>query len=169
MKLRTAVLTVLAAAVTLASVAAAGPAATKQRRAVQTKIIPQGTLVHPAAGRTALKPPGSSFLGTWTGTGYQFDNGSTWTIRMAITALKVGAVNQIDYPSIGCGGTLTVSKVTTRGRPVLYLREKLEYGHRACVDNGAVRLVRIRNGRLNWRWFYADGTYGARATLVRRR
>ncbi len=45
MKVRHAVLAVLAAAVTLTSVAAAGPAAAKQRVAINAKILPGGTFV----------------------------------------------------------------------------------------------------------------------------
>ena len=45
MKARVAALVVLATAVTLTSVAAAGPDAAKQRVAIDMKIYPQGTFV----------------------------------------------------------------------------------------------------------------------------
>ena len=45
MKARLTILAAIAAAVTLASVAAAGPTAAKQRVAINMKIHPQGTFV----------------------------------------------------------------------------------------------------------------------------
>lgn len=45
MKVRHVVLVALAAAVTLTSVAAAGPAGAKQRLAIDAKILPGGTFV----------------------------------------------------------------------------------------------------------------------------
>jgi hypothetical protein len=65
MKVRTAVLAVLAAAVTLASVAAAGPGATKQRVAIETRIIPQGTFVLTPVKAGSVKPDSGTVSGNW--------------------------------------------------------------------------------------------------------
>jgi hypothetical protein len=55
MKVRHVVLVALAAAVTLTSVAAAGPAAAKQRLAIDAKILPGGTFVLTPLRAGALK------------------------------------------------------------------------------------------------------------------
>lgn len=55
MKARHAVLAALAAAVTLASVAAAGPDATKQRVVISSKLVPERTFVFIPAKAGALK------------------------------------------------------------------------------------------------------------------
>jgi len=59
------VLAVLAAAVTLASVAAAGPNAAKQRVAIETKILPQGTFVLTPLQAGALKRDSGTISGNW--------------------------------------------------------------------------------------------------------
>jgi hypothetical protein len=65
MNARLAVLVALAAAVTLTSVAAAGPHATKQRVAIETKIIPEGTFVFTPLQAGALKRDSGTVGGNW--------------------------------------------------------------------------------------------------------
>jgi hypothetical protein len=67
MRFRTALLIVLAAAITLASVAAAGPAATKQRIAIETRILPQGTFALTLLQAGAVKPDSGTVYGNWRG------------------------------------------------------------------------------------------------------
>ena len=65
MKVRYAALVTLAVAVTLTSVAAAGPAATKQRVAINMKILPKGTfLLTPFQAGTMKSDSGRSLR--WT-------------------------------------------------------------------------------------------------------
>jgi hypothetical protein len=59
------VLAVLAAAVTLTSVASAGPTAAKQRVAINTKILPRGTFVLTSLQAGALKRDSGTFGGNW--------------------------------------------------------------------------------------------------------
>jgi hypothetical protein len=69
MRARHAVLVVLAAAaVTLTSVAAAGPSATKQRVAIETKIFPQGTFVLTPLQAGALKRDSGTIVGDYSTT-----------------------------------------------------------------------------------------------------
>jgi hypothetical protein len=56
---------VLAAAVTLTSVASAGPAAAKQRVAINVKILPQGTFVLTPLRAGALKRDSGTVNGNW--------------------------------------------------------------------------------------------------------
>ena len=65
MKARYAVLVALAAAFVLTSVAAAGPDAAKQRVAIETKIIPQGTFVLTPLQAGALKRDSDTISGNW--------------------------------------------------------------------------------------------------------
>jgi hypothetical protein len=63
-KARFTILVALAAAITLASVAAAGPDAAKQRVVIETKILPQGTFAFlPQPG--VLKPDTGTVSGDW--------------------------------------------------------------------------------------------------------
>jgi hypothetical protein len=66
MNARHAVLVVLVAAVTLTSVASAGPAPAKQRVAINMKIYPQGTFVLTPLQRGTLKRDAGTINGTWT-------------------------------------------------------------------------------------------------------
>jgi hypothetical protein len=65
MKARLALLVALAATVTLASVAAAGSDAAKQRVAINTKILPQGTFVLTPLQAGALKGDSGTISGNW--------------------------------------------------------------------------------------------------------
>ncbi len=66
MKARHAVLAALAVAVTLASVAAAGPAATKQRVAINMKIYPQKTFVLTPLQAGPLEGDSGTISSNWT-------------------------------------------------------------------------------------------------------
>jgi hypothetical protein len=60
-----AVASLAAVAVVLSSVAAAGPGATKQRIAIETRIIPEGTFVLKPLQAGALKRDSGTVSGTW--------------------------------------------------------------------------------------------------------
>ena len=66
MKARHAILVVLAAAVTLASVAAAGPDAAKQRVVINMKIHPQGTFVLTPLQAGPLEGDSGKISSNWT-------------------------------------------------------------------------------------------------------
>ena len=66
MKARHVVLVALVAAVTLTSVAAAGPEAAKQRVVINMKIYPQGTFVLTPLQPGALKPDSGTISSNWT-------------------------------------------------------------------------------------------------------
>jgi hypothetical protein len=55
----------VAVGVTLSSVAAAGPGAVKQRVAIETRILPQGTFVLTPLPTGALKPDSGTVSGNW--------------------------------------------------------------------------------------------------------
>ena len=90
MRAREAALAVVAAAVTLVSVAAAGPEATKQRVAINAKILPQGTFELTPLQAGTLKPDSGSLSGNWqsvagrdvmrNGQKVTIYSGGTWTL-----------------------------------------------------------------------------------------
>jgi hypothetical protein len=99
MRAKLAVLAVLAAAVTLTSVAAAGPAATKQRVAIETKILPQGTFVLKPLQAGAVKRDTGTVDGDWR-------NSPTRTIVR--DGQKVDIIGPTTWTLTGKRGTLTI-------------------------------------------------------------
>ncbi|MFV2197400.1 hypothetical protein [Nocardiopsis sp. LOL_012] len=57
----------------------------------------------------------------------------------------------IDYPELGCGGTVDLTG-TESGGDVLVGVERLEYGLARCTDGGDVRVHRDEAGGLYWEW-----------------
>lgn len=89
-----------------------------------------------AASQTQKCPV--DYINTWIGFGDQ-NNSGEWPIRVNITGGQTGEViGTIDYPSLHCGGTLSLAKVKT-GEIILY--EKLTYGLFRCIDRGTVTLT----------------------------
>ena len=101
----------------------------------------------------------SDFQGVWEGNGYQYNNSKGWTIRIA------GANNQykIDYPSLRCGGFLTVLNRTANK---IEFREKITYG--SCVDNGKTVLTKVDANTVKFDWYEASGPKGANGMLIRK-
>jgi hypothetical protein len=88
-----------------------------------------------------------SLVGTWTGKGHQSpagESGSDWSISMTIGE---GSAS-IDYPSLGCGGTLT--EISNDGTTAEY-RESITYGRDLCSDGGTITVRFFRDG-LSWTW-----------------
>jgi hypothetical protein len=89
----------------------------------------------------------SSLVGTWRGSGRQTPagpGGADYPIVMTIG--PNGA--SIDYPSLGCGGTLSL--VSGSGTSAQY-RESITYGGNKCITGGLVA-VNLFRGRLSWTW-----------------
>lgn len=102
--------------------------------------------------------------GSWVGSGHQSPAGATgadWSIAMTIN--DSGA--SIDYPSLGCGGSLSQ---TSSDETSAEYHESITYGQDKCIDGGNVT-VRFFKGNLSWTWTgQADGQpYNAVAVLTR--
>jgi len=102
-----------------------------------------------------------SFDGIWEGNGRQ-SSGSTWTIKMTIESNTTNY--KIDYPSLSCGGTLTLLSMSDER---VEFNEKLTYGITKCIDNGKVVLVKSSEDKADFIWYYADGTEDARGVVER--
>jgi hypothetical protein len=105
-----------------------------------------------------------SLTGTWVGNGHQSPAGATgadWSIAMTI---KDGGAS-IDYPSLGCGGSLSQ---TSRDDSSAQYHESITYGRDKCIDGGDIT-VRFFKGNLSWTWIgQADGQpYNAVGVLTR--
>ncbi|MER9654915.1 hypothetical protein NKJ26_15560 [Mesorhizobium sp. M0152] len=105
-----------------------------------------------------------TLTGIWVGNGHQSpagDTGADWSIAMTI---KDGGAS-IDYPSVGCGGSLSQ---TSRDDTSAKYHESITYGQDKCIDGGDIT-VRFFKGNLSWLWVgQADGQpYNAVAVLKR--
>jgi hypothetical protein len=139
---------------------------------------PTGSTVGVAAGTTTTTVSGSEtstttppaaagelrsrLAGVWEGEAVQRSNQTSWTISMALQpARKQGTAGIIAYPSLACGGELTLvaaSASETR------LREHITFG--SCVDDGSIVVRVAGGGRLSWRWYTPNGDLDAETTLT---
>jgi hypothetical protein len=109
MRVHRAVLAALVVAVTLASAAAAGPAATKQRLVIDMKIIPQSTFALIPQQPGALKRDTGAISGTWKsipgrdvmrdGQEVTIYNGGVWTLTGKRGTLTIQERNE--WVSVG--------------------------------------------------------------------
>ena len=101
----------------------------------------------------------NNFQGTWEGQGYQYDIEESWTIKLVIAEGQY----KIDYPSLQCGGVLTLLNATANK---MEFREKITYG--LCVDNGDTVITKTGPNTANFAWYDRDGSKGVDGTLRRR-
>jgi hypothetical protein len=107
-------------------------------------------------------------LGVWEGEGQQ--DGLSWTIKITLAENE----SLIEYPSLECGGTLTL---LVEEDAQLLFREDITYGmltatECGCIDNGFVELTDQNDDSLIYRWYYPDedsnqGDLGAIGTVTR--
>lgn len=118
-----------------------------------------GTVFSDAVPLTVSSAPDTGLagkLGVWTGIGNQ--SGLTWTIRLDISTSR----QLVEYPSLSCGGTLTlVEDSTTR---VLF-REAITYGT-GCVNAGYVELRDRADGTLTYNYYYLSAGGGPNGVPV---
>jgi hypothetical protein len=130
----------------------------------QQAAAPSAPTAGPAAKGLVSVP--EVFAGTWVGTGYQYDNQSHWTISMSLRAGgQARAAGRITYPSLSCGGVLSLQTMEG-GR--LQVLEDITNGEAACIDNGSIDMWLLGETKLNWRWNNPDGTPGAEAILSKK-
>jgi hypothetical protein len=104
----------------------------------------------------------ASYIGVWEGTGSQ--SSSSWTISITLTPGTVNSVvGTIAYPSLSCGGTLTLHRIKTQS---IELDERFTYGSRQCTP-GRVVLQRSSDeqNQLEYKWLFPDGREGATGSV----
>jgi hypothetical protein len=98
--------------------------------------------------------------GVWQGSGKQEDN-SVWSIKITLTPARY----LIDYPSLNCGGTLTLIK---QNDDSLVFQENLTYGLKGCYNNGKTVLIQKSPNKIRYYWYYENnGKKAAVGELVR--
>lgn len=100
------------------------------------------------------------FDGVWKGVGEQFDDKSTWTIKMTILDGKY----YIQYPSLECGGVLTL---LSKNSSKLEFHESIIYGLSDCLDNGKTIIKKSGENSAQFIWYDSEGVKGAVGSLVR--
>jgi peptidoglycan hydrolase-like protein with peptidoglycan-binding domain len=100
----------------------------------------------------------SPLAGNWIGSVFQIPAGTQQTYPVKMIIFPDGG-GTIDYPSLGCGGTLSVE---ARSQGVMTLRERITYGRNRCIDQGVVELRRA-GSRVEWTW--TGSGYIARSSL----
>jgi hypothetical protein len=102
-----------------------------------------------------------TYVGIWKGRGVQFNNGSRWSILITLARGEGDSVvGTMEYPSLACGGQLTLRRVNTQS---IELAENLTYGR--CVNRGTVTLQKVSSDQLQYKWYFSDGKLGATGTV----
>jgi hypothetical protein len=102
------------------------------------------------------------FTGRWEGTASQ-PGSQTGTFSVVMVLERGGG--HIDFPSLGCGGTLAPVGGGGSGTALYY--ENLEYGRDKCVQGLRVRLSRSGAGTVSWAEVDGSGSALSYATLTR--
>jgi len=101
----------------------------------------------------------NQFIGEWEGAGKQ-DNGTQWSIRVNIRP----TLSVINYPSLTCGGVLTLIKTTDTS---LVFKETLTYGIAQCINQGEVVLNKVAEHKAGYHWFSSQNKMEAVGHLTR--
>lgn len=106
----------------------------------------------------------SLFVGRWEGEGRQSSPRQRWRLQINITSESLGStVGSIRYPSLRCGGELTLIKVQ---ESTWTLREDITYGTN-CISGGSITMASTGPGRAQWLWYYPQGELGAQGEVRR--
>ena len=116
---------------------------------------------NPNASQTTTPMLSNNLQGVWEGSAYQKNDDSYWTIKATITPNH----SKIDYPSLKCGGELTLLKRTATQ---MQFRETLTYGKSTCVDDGKIVITQNATNTATFEWFDDEGSRGAYGNLKRR-
>jgi alpha-tubulin suppressor-like RCC1 family protein len=115
-------------------------------------------------------------LGTTSNTSVAWLNG-TWLGQAAQSgypdfSVKLTATNgdyKIEYPSLSCGGTLTLLSTSTNSanQSVAAFREKITFdnGQANCVDGGKVELTQTGSGAVKYVYYLPNGNLEAQGAL----
>jgi eukaryotic-like serine/threonine-protein kinase len=150
--------------------AQARPAARRGRRLARPAILILGLLVlavitfawladgngpprHPAAGRSPAASPASWLAGTWIGSADQPTGVVThWTAEL--TFPRSGQTGTFRFPSLGCSGTLVVTRTTPNTASVY--EDLASNPHKVCAPGGLMTLS--RSGAAGMRMTWRDAT-----------
>jgi hypothetical protein len=97
-----------------------------------------------------------TLFGRWCGEADQIGPGS-FRSQWAANLVLEGPTGRMDYPSLGCGGTLAFERV--EGSIALY-RERIDYGHGRCIDSGLIGIEAL-GATIRWQWNGSGATANA--------
>lgn len=100
--------------------------------------------------------------GTWEGTGYQMDTGTTWTMNFGAR----GRQFSIEYPSLKCKGTWRLIRANSR-RAIF--RERITVNRDACVDRGVVTVDKLNGRQIAYRFSYAGTDQVSASAILNRK
>ena len=86
--------------------------------------------------------------GVWNGIAIQ-DNNSKWPIKVTISSDDYW----IDYPSLNCGGMMELVKENSDS---LVFKEVLTYGMENCYNNGKTVLIKSKDDKLRYYWYFEN-------------
>lgn len=114
------------------------------------------------AGTRSDGPPGE-LAGRWRGTVRQ-EGTPPYPVELILdrnyaSARQGNAIGRITYPSLDCGGILTLMSAHTNE---VRVHELLEYGAGRCVEGGVITLIRTREA-VSFTW--TGGRYSASSVL----
>jgi hypothetical protein len=101
-----------------------------------------------AAPLAAISTAAPSMAGTWRGQGHQIPTlggAGEWSIVMTIE----NAGGSIEYPSLGCGGTLT--QISNTGTLAQFREHITHMSGTTCIDGGLITVNSV-NEELAWSW-----------------
>jgi hypothetical protein len=107
-----------------------------------------------------------TMTGTWYGNGNQLDNGTTWSIKVNLSDKE----QSIEYPSLKCGGTLTL---IDEAEKKLTFQETITFGIGRCTNKGYVELTLNTDELLDFKYYsptnteYNKGELNAKGVLTR--
>lgn len=103
--------------------------------------------------------------GVWEGTGYQLNNGSTWSIKFV--GDSENQTYTIDYPSLKCSGTWQAKKITATMAEFV---ETITVGKALCLDGGTVIVTKIDQRYITFTYLDPDtNNLGSFSTLTNSR
>ena len=89
----------------------------------------------------------SGLRGSWSGTVNQSgpgDYSSSYSAQMTLQ----GETGSMDYPSLGCGGTITFENQRDN---FYFYRESITYGQKKCINGGMIAVLPEGNS-VQWAW-----------------
>ncbi len=107
--------------------------------------LPQTESVTPPLAAVSTAAP--SMVGIWRGQGHQVPAGSSGDWSIVMTIESVGG--SIEYPSLGCGGTL--AQISNNGTLAQYREHITHVSAVNCIDEGLIT-VNFVGGELSWTW-----------------
>ncbi len=112
-----------------------------------------------AATLAGSSAPSQTLSGQWCGEAEQTGPGD-YRSRWSATLVLEESMGRMDYPSLGCGGTLTFERAEGR---VDFYRERITYGRERCIDGGLVGVQSLQ-ASVHWEWNGSGATATAALT-----